>query len=428
MEVLLSREWLEADGLGGFASGTAAGIRTRRYHALLLTATTPPTGRVVLVNGFDAWVDDARRPLRDLLAGLRPGRDVSRRRFADRGVHASSRGRAGRSAPGRDAGRAGDPGARRTPRRRRCPGSCSSGSRTRDARGAAVSLRPRLLTPFTTRTRPFDSTPSRRPDGRLRFRPYAGLPAIAMRTNGAYAHDPDWYRNFLYAEERARGLDFLEDLASPGTFRFDLSSGEAVWLMAAEGHESALGDRRRRSRARGASKRRAVAARRVSGTARARGRRLPRPPRRGADDRRRLSVVHRLGPRHVHRAARALPRDRAGSTRRARFWSSGRARCPRGCCPNFFPDGKVTPEFNSVDASLWYVDRRARVLRGARGGGPARRGLRTARSCSGRRRDPRPATPAARATASAPTRTACSPPASRACSSPGWTRRSATGS
>jgi len=50
-------EWLEADGLGGFASGTTAGIRTRRYHALLLTAVTPPTGRLILVNGFDAWVD-----------------------------------------------------------------------------------------------------------------------------------------------------------------------------------------------------------------------------------------------------------------------------------------------------------------------------------------------------------------------------------
>src|ERR1700676_3541538 len=49
-------EWLEADGLGGFASGTVAGPRTRRYHALLLTATAPPAGRVVLVNGFDAWV------------------------------------------------------------------------------------------------------------------------------------------------------------------------------------------------------------------------------------------------------------------------------------------------------------------------------------------------------------------------------------
>src|SRR6187399_1118420 len=52
-----SAEWIETDGLGGFASGTVSGIRTRRYHALLLTATTPPTGRMVLVNGFDAWVE-----------------------------------------------------------------------------------------------------------------------------------------------------------------------------------------------------------------------------------------------------------------------------------------------------------------------------------------------------------------------------------
>ena len=53
----LASEWLEADGLGGFASGTVSGIRTRRYHALLLAATTPPTGRVVLVNGLEAWLE-----------------------------------------------------------------------------------------------------------------------------------------------------------------------------------------------------------------------------------------------------------------------------------------------------------------------------------------------------------------------------------
>src|SRR5260221_13981929 len=52
-------EWLEADGLGGFASGTVSGPRTRRYHALLLAATTPPAGRMVLVNGFDAEVETA---------------------------------------------------------------------------------------------------------------------------------------------------------------------------------------------------------------------------------------------------------------------------------------------------------------------------------------------------------------------------------
>src|SRR5262249_6938118 len=53
--------WLEADGLGGFASGTVAGPRTRRHHALLLIATTPPTGRFLLVHGFDPWVETPQR-------------------------------------------------------------------------------------------------------------------------------------------------------------------------------------------------------------------------------------------------------------------------------------------------------------------------------------------------------------------------------
>ncbi len=50
-------EWLEPDGLGGFASGTATGVRTRRYHAILLAATQPPAERMVLVNGLDVWVE-----------------------------------------------------------------------------------------------------------------------------------------------------------------------------------------------------------------------------------------------------------------------------------------------------------------------------------------------------------------------------------
>src|SRR5439155_255964 len=76
-------------------------------------------------------------------------------------------------------------------------------------------------------------------DGRVVWRPYPGLPAIVARANGAYAHQPDWYRNFLYTEERDRGLDCVEDLASPGIFRWDLARGGAVLVLAAEGHEPA---------------------------------------------------------------------------------------------------------------------------------------------------------------------------------------------
>ena len=78
----LDAEWLEADGLGGFASGTVGGPRTRRYHALLLTATTPPTGRVVLVNGIEAWVEsgcfDSSSPvIKRILLGSTPSSNRS---------------------------------------------------------------------------------------------------------------------------------------------------------------------------------------------------------------------------------------------------------------------------------------------------------------------------------------------------------------
>lgn len=53
----LGAEWLEVDGNGGYACGTVAGYRTRRYHALLVVATTPPTGRFALVNGVEAWLE-----------------------------------------------------------------------------------------------------------------------------------------------------------------------------------------------------------------------------------------------------------------------------------------------------------------------------------------------------------------------------------
>ena len=42
-------EWLVTNGIGGFASGTVAGIRTRRYHGILVAALDPPAARTVMV-------------------------------------------------------------------------------------------------------------------------------------------------------------------------------------------------------------------------------------------------------------------------------------------------------------------------------------------------------------------------------------------
>ena len=53
LEAASAREWLVADGLGGFAMGTAGGLRTRRYHGLLVVAAQPPGGRMLGLASLD---------------------------------------------------------------------------------------------------------------------------------------------------------------------------------------------------------------------------------------------------------------------------------------------------------------------------------------------------------------------------------------
>jgi predicted glycogen debranching enzyme len=47
------REWLVANGIGGFACGTIAGINTRRYHGLLVASLAPPVQRTLLLAKLD---------------------------------------------------------------------------------------------------------------------------------------------------------------------------------------------------------------------------------------------------------------------------------------------------------------------------------------------------------------------------------------
>src|SRR5438034_10190037 len=58
----MSREWLETNGLGGFASSTIVGLNTRRYHGLLTAATRPPVGRIVMLSKLEETLGlDGRR-------------------------------------------------------------------------------------------------------------------------------------------------------------------------------------------------------------------------------------------------------------------------------------------------------------------------------------------------------------------------------
>src|SRR4051812_47612705 len=75
-------EWLVTNGLGGYASGTVAGVVTRRYHGLLVASLPAPLGRMVLLNHL---LERVRLPNR--IAWLGDETQVAGTNAADRGGH-----------------------------------------------------------------------------------------------------------------------------------------------------------------------------------------------------------------------------------------------------------------------------------------------------------------------------------------------------
>jgi predicted glycogen debranching enzyme len=346
-------EWLEADGLGGFASGTVSGIRTRRYHALLLTATKPPSGRVVLVNGFDAWVETEGGTF-----------SLSSQLYSPDVTHPD--------------------GARRIEQFKADPWpqwiySLEDGTQIQfelfARNGASVTvLAWRLLTrkgKATLSFRPFlsgrDYHSMHHENGAFQFEPeiqgkrivwhpYSGVPGIIALSNGEYLHQPDWYRNFLYEQERARGLDFTEDLAAPGIISWDLARSQAACILATEGFENGLltvndPPEKLATDLRGAELRRRQ--------------KLSLPLDRSADA---YLVKRGTGKtivagypwftdwgRDTFIALRGLclATERLADARDILLQWAGVV--SEGMLPNRFPDQGDQPEYNSVDASLWYI-------------------------------------------------------------------------
>ncbi|MBW4535537.1 MAG: amylo-alpha-1,6-glucosidase [Pleurocapsa minor HA4230-MV1] len=56
-EIAESREWLITNGIGGYGSGTIAGILTRNYHGLLVAALEPPVARTLLLTKLEETVN-----------------------------------------------------------------------------------------------------------------------------------------------------------------------------------------------------------------------------------------------------------------------------------------------------------------------------------------------------------------------------------
>ena len=347
-------EWLESDGLGGFASGTASLRRTRRYHAILLTATEPPVGRMVLVNGFDASLQTSRGEY--WLSSQLYAPDV----VAPDGAEALESFEF-------------DPWPRW--KYRFSDGTLLEQELFVPRGSSVVALRWRLLQapegevrlhvrPFLSgrgyhmlhRENPDFLSDAEEQGDEVTWRPYGGVPSITAKSNGSYTHQPAWYRHFLYERERDRGLDDTEDLMAPGIFGWNLEKREAILFFAAEGYEQHL-------RSWGADASAAFDAicdreqRRRGGFASALYR--------AADS---YIVAGRGGKtilagfpwftdwgRDTFIALRGLclATGRLADAREILLaWSD---LVDRGMMPNRFPDRGTSATFNSVDASLWYI-------------------------------------------------------------------------
>ena len=191
----------------------------------------------------------------------------------------------------------------------------------------------------------------------LTFAPYDGVPATILLTNGSYRHQPVWYRRFLYQAERERGLDDEEDLASPGemAWRLDRERPHACWMLRAEDtaavaphtatqveHIVSAGldaERIRRSAFRTNLDRAAEAyiVKRGNGRTILAG---YRGSRWGRDT-------------FIALRGLCLATGRLADARDILLQWSGCV--SEGMLPNRFLDRDEQPEFNSVDAALWYV-------------------------------------------------------------------------
>ncbi len=223
-----SREWLCANGLGGFASGTVAGLLTRRYHGLLIAALAPPLGRTLLVAKADETVEYEGRHHR-----------LAANRWADGTV---------------------DPHGYREVERFRLEGTTpvwtyACGDALLEKRifmepGANTTyVRYRLLrarTPVTlelailanyrdyhgaTRGPGWSMRVEPVPDG-LRVTAFDGArPFVVLARRAQFRPAHTWFERFSLAEEQARGLGSTEDHLHVGTARVRLAPGAELTLV-----------------------------------------------------------------------------------------------------------------------------------------------------------------------------------------------------
>ncbi len=227
------REWLETNGLGGFASSTIVGLNTRRYHGLLVAATKPPVGRLLLLSKLEETLLLDGHTI-ELSSNRYPGvvhpqgfRYLKQFRldpfpiftFEVEGVELE---KSVFMVHGRNA----------TVVQYQLTATASTSLPEK------VELEVRPLIAFrdyhaTTHENSALNGPFEIQPGVLKITPYQGLPSLYLGHDASEVETTGcWYRNFEYDRERERGLDFGEDLFNPCMLRFDLRSHQPARVIA----------------------------------------------------------------------------------------------------------------------------------------------------------------------------------------------------
>lgn len=364
LEAALHREWLETNGLGGFASSTIIGLNTRRYHGLLIAAAKPPVGRLVLLSKLEEVLilNGQRFELSaNQYAGVvHPQGHQSLRRFRldpfpvftyvvqsieiEKSVcmiHGEN------SAVIHYEVRVASGPPDHWP--------LTSGHCLFEVR-PLIAFREYHGTTHINDT--LDSHVHADADG-VMVRPYDGLPALYV------AHAADeldasgyWYRNFEYEAERERGLDFREDLFSPFLLRWDLSRRASVTIIAStKPHDIRSADEYRRAELDRRTKLLAASPSHdelVQALAAAADQFIVK---RG--DRQTVVAGYHWFTDWGRDTMIALPgltlvTGRADAAKNI-LLAFGRE-VDHGLLPNRFPDGGEAPEYNTVDATLWLFE------------------------------------------------------------------------
>ena len=229
IEKALGREWLETNGIGGYASSSISGCNTRRYHGLLVARLERPAGKFVLLSRYEESLYDhpteqsistAQYPGKVQPDGYRHMASYSFDKtpvFTFRTPHVNLTRRVAMIS-GRNA-------------------VFTKYECTKNPRAARLVIRPLLayrdfhaLTcqNVTLQVRTFPARQS------FKIQPYEGMPPLFIQTTGRFEFFPSpvWYRHVEYAREMERGFPFQEDLFSPGMFEIDFPKGAELLVSA----------------------------------------------------------------------------------------------------------------------------------------------------------------------------------------------------